>query len=331
MLTGRPVLAPNGLQASVAHEWIGNTDPPAGVTIHSNHSQLEYVSSVFDVIHDRGRSTALYATKSKFSLFDGSYNTATGAADLDPTGGDNGRDKIDRYLSLSDTQLVVDQFVFALGREEFDYSFLHLAAPDEAGHRYGWGSGEWNQAVKQVDRQLGQVIDAITTDSGLRDSTVVIVTTDHGGLASGHATAAEVSNYRIPFYMWGTGVTAGADLYSVYASTTADPGLGRPDYLAAQQPIRNGDSGNLALDLLGLPPVPGSTIRSLHQCRVDDACLSTPPPVEELSDYGDAPLPFPTLREAAALLTRSKPGSFWGQQSMRRLMVSQTARRQEMT
>ena len=59
--------------------------------------------------------------------------------------------------------------------------------------------------------------------------------------------------------MWGPGFGTGTDLYGFFANR-ADPGTNRLDYNAIWQPLRNGDSGNLALAMLGLPPIPGSTI-----------------------------------------------------------------------
>ena len=51
-----------------------------GGTLHNKGNQnLDYIASVFDVVHDAGMSTALYAAKSKFELYDNSYNENNGA------------------------------------------------------------------------------------------------------------------------------------------------------------------------------------------------------------------------------------------------------------
>ncbi len=39
-----------------------------------------------------------------------------------------------------------------------------------------------------------------------------------------------------------------------------DPGTGRPGYAAARRPLRNAAVGNLALDALDLPAIPGSQL-----------------------------------------------------------------------
>lgn len=53
-------------------------------------------------------------------------------------------------------------------------------------------------------------------------------------------------------------VAAGADLYELNPASRLDPGSGRPDHAAIPQPVRNAEAANLALDILGLGPVPGS-------------------------------------------------------------------------
>jgi hypothetical protein len=116
--------------------------------------------------------------------------------------------------------------------------------------------------------------------------TVVILTADHGGTGTSHSNAADQRNYTIPFLVWGTDVFAGADLYHLNHWSRFDPTVFRPDYNAASQPIRNGDSCNLALDLLELPSVPGSTINADQ-----DLVVSVPATAVE----GETALPFVEL------------------------------------
>jgi hypothetical protein len=55
-----------------------------------------YLTSIFDIAHDRDRRTGVYITKdTQLSIVNTSYDGVRGA--LDATGPDNGRDKIDSY------------------------------------------------------------------------------------------------------------------------------------------------------------------------------------------------------------------------------------------
>jgi hypothetical protein len=65
-------------------------------------------------------------------------------------------------------------------------------------------------------------------------------------------------------------VAAGADLYDLNPASRLDPATGRPSYTPAIQPIRNGDAANLALDMLALGPVPGSTINNAQNLAVPE-------------------------------------------------------------
>ena len=81
--------------------------------------------------------------------------------------------------------------------------------------------------------------------------------------------ADEKLNFTIPLYVWGAGVGAGLELYEINPNTRKEPGEINPTYdLAEAQPIRNGDIGNLALYLLGLPSIEGSTINAKQNLKV---------------------------------------------------------------
>jgi len=57
--------------------------------------------------------------------------------------------------------------------------------PDGSGHKFGWGTPEYMENVKKLDTDLSKIVDAIK-EAGIMDSTVLIVTSDHGGINKGH-------------------------------------------------------------------------------------------------------------------------------------------------
>jgi hypothetical protein len=80
MLTGRPVSQPTGLANTLHHGWTSNADPAPTATLHnSGNLNVPYKASTFDVVHDAGLSTAQFASKHKFVIYEQSYNERTGA------------------------------------------------------------------------------------------------------------------------------------------------------------------------------------------------------------------------------------------------------------
>lgn len=212
-----------------------------------------HVPGMFDVAHDHGLRTALYASKPKFEFLVRSWDSRNG--DDDRTGADDGRNKLDTAV-IADTGALLDAMLERLRTRPAHLTFLHLAAPDGAGHAAGFMSQPYLDAVVKTDRQLGRVLDTIQTEPGLRARTTVVLTADHGGDGPGHEDFLSPANYTIPFYVWGRGARKDADLYRLNPGRQ-DPGDARPSY-EGKQPVRNLDVADLALRLLGLPSVPGT-------------------------------------------------------------------------
>jgi type I phosphodiesterase/nucleotide pyrophosphatase len=261
MITGRPVSQPAGLPAQTQHGYTDNSDPAPTTTLHNFTTPDWYKASTFDVVHDAGFTTAMYASKNKFILYDQSYNAANGAPNA------NGSDKITTYYGPESTAAMQSQVLSGLAANHFKYTFVHYADTDDAGHGSGWGSAAYNAAVTTIDGYLGQLFNLVQNDATLVGKTAIILSADHGGSGTGHSDATLAVDYTIPFFAWGAGVAHG-DIYSFNLDTRTNPGTSRPTYTAPGQPIRNGDGGNLALSLLGLGPIPGSLINAAQNLRV---------------------------------------------------------------
>lgn len=263
MLTGRPVRGPDG------HGWTANGEPGPAENVHAG--ERGYLASCFDVAHDRGVRTALLAGKTKFVLFDRSWDEAHGAPDALPP--DHGRDKIDRYLCAKSPALTSEAIDFLRGRPARSLMLIHYPDADLAAHAAGWDvtpGSAYLRAVQAIDHEIDRLLDACTEIEGVHGRVAVVMTTDHGGGApwKTHDQPHMWINYVIPFSVWTGEDQGGLDLYELNPETRRDPSLGRPDSAGARQPIRNGEAGNVALALLGLPPVPGSTIGAREPLRV---------------------------------------------------------------
>jgi hypothetical protein len=232
MVTGRRIAAGRGGHGVV---WNDERLRPPTVQAAAGHP----VASVFSVVHGEGLRTGLFATKQKFSLFERSW----------PAG-------VDRDVIRADNARLVEVVRRDIARTPRAFRFVHLSAPDIVGHAHGFMSPAYLDAVAATDRRLGRIVDAVEARSDLADHTVFVVTADHGGRGVTHRDETKRHSFRVPFLVWGPGVAAGADLYDLNPDY-AEPGRSRTSYDGVQ-PVRNGDVANLATDLLGLGPVPGS-------------------------------------------------------------------------
>jgi len=261
MITGRPAYGPDG------HGYDFNTGTPE-TRIHTEG----YLTSMFDVAHDHGLGTALYSGKAKFGVYWVNYGEELGAPDL--IGEDNGRNKIDSFLVNPAEAELLEAFRTGMETNAWDLSLLHVRLPDYTGHFYDWNlnpESEYMKAILSVDAYLGEIFELIEMNAEFADNTYLIVTSDHGGtqLTLSHRDARRKTNYTIPFYVWGPGVKAGADLYALNPDFS-DPRQERPSTDSLNLPIRNGMVGNLALQLIGLPAIPGSSLNLSQDFRVSD-------------------------------------------------------------
>jgi hypothetical protein len=183
----------------------------------------------------------------------------------------------------ADTAALVTDFIDDLETTVRRYAFIHIRDPDAAGHDNNWNwtvGSEYMNSIVGVDSYLGEIISFVESDISYKDSTTVILTSDHGGQKNGlsHEPLAPESHI-IPFYVWGHGVAPGVNLYDVNVCSAAKPaGTTNPPYNLTLQPIRNGDVANLTSRLLGLSTIPQSqidTVVNLQNTVENGECVAS--------------------------------------------------------
>ncbi|MEW6404910.1 MAG: alkaline phosphatase family protein [Chloroflexota bacterium] len=101
-------------------------------------------------------------------------------------------------------EVAIGEAVIAQIPPGFDLMFVHFPTADTIGHRNGWMSRQQLKVLHDSDLVLGQILAALET-YGLRDTTLVIVTADHGGHERTHDGLLQV-DYDVPWVLSGPGV-----------------------------------------------------------------------------------------------------------------------------
>ena len=167
-----------------------------GVT-WNDHIEQSYPQSptIFEVAKGAKLTTALASGKTKFVVLD-----KPGTVDW-------------KYLPRDEPVLdrsVAEQAAAIIRDHKPHLMFVHLAGVDYVGHVRGWGSPDQLVWVGEADKAVGIVLKAVA-DAGVADSTLLILTADHGGAGVEHGPGDE-RNLRIPWIVVGPGVRKGRDL-----------------------------------------------------------------------------------------------------------------------
>ncbi len=118
---------------------------------------------------------------------------------------------------------MMDIFLADVQTEAYGYTFLHFLEPDAIGHSAGWSTTKWDESVALVDQQLGRLFELVETHEAFAGNTSLLLTADHGGQGLWHDDNQNPNMYTVPFFAWGPGIAADADLYELNRATRLDP------------------------------------------------------------------------------------------------------------
>jgi phosphopentomutase len=108
---------------------------------------------------------------------------------------------------------VADHAVQIILEHKPQLMFVHFPSTDNVGHAIGWGTPAQIAAVEGADAALGRVLAALTEAKTI-DSTVIILTADHGGQGRGHGKN-DARSRHIPWIAVGPGIKKNVDLTTI--------------------------------------------------------------------------------------------------------------------
>lgn len=144
-------------------------------------------TDIFDLAHGAGLQTAMVVGKEKL-------RHVTEPASTDYFAFVDETDKIDDFSTIE--ELALDQVAYG-----FNLMLVHFPNGDLVGHDEGWMSRKQLKAYARDDKSFGAILQSLK-DHGLYESTVIIITSDHGGHDTSHGTDAP-EDMTIPWIISG--------------------------------------------------------------------------------------------------------------------------------
>lgn len=142
-----------------------------GVTTNTYTPQVRPVPGLFEVIHQAELKAAVFHSWDELRDIarPGSVHTLFYLKDSqDPDGpGDTA------LMDVTKTWFLTN---------DFDFAYVYLGFTDNVGHKYGWMSEQYLQAITHADECIGRVLESLPTD------TAILVISDHGGHDQTHGT-----------------------------------------------------------------------------------------------------------------------------------------------
>ncbi|WP_031530621.1 alkaline phosphatase family protein [Dyadobacter crusticola] len=111
----------------------------------------------------------------------------------------------DKHFSTEDS--TATDFIRYIKSKKPVLGFVHFDHVDHAGHHGGHGSQEYYKSVVKADSLIGEVLKGID-EAGMKEKTLVILWSDHGGIGYGHGGATP-QEAEIAGVFYGKGIKKG--------------------------------------------------------------------------------------------------------------------------
>ena len=93
-------------------------------------------------------------------------------------------------------ETLIKKIVAYIQQNKPELLFIQFDSVDDAGHNHGYCSKKYLQAFEKVDEYIGKIHEAII-NSKILDDTLLIITSDHGGIKNNHGgnTESEINTF----------------------------------------------------------------------------------------------------------------------------------------